>query len=308
VLATAADLKDRAARLIELHGQHEHHTLLDPSTHLHVLDEFAELAPLVAPVAAAFEAMRSSAEELARLRQAIANRAARQELASFQFTELEKAGLQEGEDQKLAATRQVLVSAERVERLCSESYATLYEDDGAVLAALGGVWRRVAELASLDPQFQPYLDARDGIKSQLEDLALFLRRYADSIEASPARLQEVEERLALLERLKRKHGPGLGEVIATRERLRQELWTSTWDERLAKLESSRPTSGVRPTLTERKTSAARQRRGLPGPRRPRPTRDGGDSVRSALRSQPGGGLMDGAGRGPAGVLCLAQSG
>ena len=103
----------------------------------------------------------------------------------------------------------MLASAERVERLCAESYASLYESDDAILAALGGVWRRVAELAALDPQFQPYLEARDGIKSQLEDLARFLRSYADGIEASPARLQQVEDRLALLERLKRKYGPTL---------------------------------------------------------------------------------------------------
>ena len=64
-----------------------------------------------------------------------------------------------------------------------------------VLGQLGGVWRRVGELAGLDMQFQPYLEARDGIKSQLEDLALFLRRYADGIEASPAKLQQIEERL-----------------------------------------------------------------------------------------------------------------
>src|SRR5262249_58739650 len=93
------------------------------------------------------------------------------------------------EDAELAALRQVLSSAERVERLCAESYAALYERDDAILAGLGNVWRRVAELATLDPQFQTYVDSRDGIKSQLEDLALFLRRYADSIEASPAKLQ-----------------------------------------------------------------------------------------------------------------------
>ena len=87
-------------------------------------------------------------------------------------------------------------------------------------AASGGGWR---ELAALDPKFQPYLDARDGIKSQLEDLAGFLRSYADGIEASPARLQQVEERLALLERLKRKHGPTLADVIARRDALRREL-------------------------------------------------------------------------------------
>ena len=110
----------------------------------------------------------------------------------------------------------MLASAERVERLCTESYAALYESDDAVLGASAAVWRRVGELAALDPRFEPYLEARDGIKSQLEDLALFLRRYADGIEASPARLQQVEERLALLERLKRKYGPTLADVIARR--------------------------------------------------------------------------------------------
>ena len=85
--------------------------------------------------------------------------------------------------------------------------------DEAVLAGLGGVWKRVGELATIDPQFAPYVDARDGIKSQLEDLAFFLRSYADGVDASPDRLQQVEDRLALLERLKRKYGPTLQEVI-----------------------------------------------------------------------------------------------
>src|SRR5207247_3812935 len=140
--------------------------------------------------------------------------------------ELDRAAPKPGEpaeDAELAAARQVLVSAERVERLCAESYTSLYESDEAILAGLGAVWRRVGELAALDPRFQPYLDARDGIKSQLEDLALFLRRYADGIEASPARLQQVEERLALLDRLKRKYGPSLDDVVARRDALRSEL-------------------------------------------------------------------------------------
>jgi DNA repair protein RecN (Recombination protein N) len=71
----------------------------------------------------------------------------------------------------------------------------------------------VAELASIDPQFLSYVDARDGIKGQLEDLAFFLRSYSDTVDASPARLQQVDDRLALLERLKRKYGPTLDEVI-----------------------------------------------------------------------------------------------
>jgi DNA repair protein RecN (Recombination protein N) len=242
-LATAGALKDISNRLIELHGQHEHHTLLDPSTHLAVLDTFGRLDGLLAATAAAFDAMRASQDELARVRAAARDRDSRLDLVTFQLGELERAALrapapgETGEDLELAALRRVLASAERVERLCTESYTSLYESDDAILAGLVGVWRRVAELADLDPQFKPYLDTRDGIKSQLEDLAGFLRKYADTIEASPARLQEVEERLALLERLKRKHGPTLADVIARRDALVRELSDlSGAGERIAELE------------------------------------------------------------------------
>jgi DNA repair protein RecN (Recombination protein N) len=258
-LATAGTLKDLASRLIELHGQHEHQTLLDPATHLGVLDTFGGLDTLLTPTRVAFEVMRATAEELARVKQAAAARNARQELAAFQFAELEKAGLKAGEDEELATTRDVLASAERVERLCAESYASLYENDEAVLAGLGAVWKRVAELAALEPKFQPYLEARDGIKSQLEDLALFLRRYADGIEASPARLQHVEERLALLERLTRKYGPTLAAAIEKRDALRRELADlETGHERVAELEKQH--AGARETYLEAARVLARARR------------------------------------------------
>jgi DNA repair protein RecN (Recombination protein N) len=137
----------------------------------------------------------------------------------------------------LAATRQVLASAERIQRLCEDSYAALYESEGAVLAGLAGVWKRVGELAAIAPQFAPYLEARDGIKSQLEDLAFFLRQYAAGVDASPARLQEIEDRLALLERIKRKHGPTLQDAVERGAALKRErdLLTGT-GERAADLE------------------------------------------------------------------------
>ncbi|HUR35826.1 MAG TPA: DNA repair protein RecN [Vicinamibacterales bacterium] len=222
-LTTAGALKELAGRLIELHGQHEHQTLLDPATHLAVLDGFAGLESARAGVSTAFSALQFENNELERLRTAVADRDARLELVTYQLAELDRAALRAGEDEELDATRRILANAERVGRLCDDSYGLLYDRDGSVLAGLGAVWKRVSELATVDPVFQSYLDARDGIKSQLEDLALHLRRYADSIEASPARLQQVEDRLALLERLKRKYGPSLVEVIARRERLRMEV-------------------------------------------------------------------------------------
>jgi DNA repair protein RecN (Recombination protein N) len=115
-------------------------------------------------------------------------KAARLDLIAFQLGELERASPKPAEDEELLAARQVLANAERIQRLCEESYATLYESDGAVLAGLSGVWKRVGELAGIDPQFAPYVDARDSIKSQLEDLSFFLRSYSDGVDASPARL------------------------------------------------------------------------------------------------------------------------
>jgi DNA repair protein RecN (Recombination protein N) len=245
-LATAGGLKELASSLIEIHGQREHQTLLDPSTHLGALDAFGQLEPLVAPVRAMFETMRAAGEAVSRLRRTMADRDARVELVTFQLNELDRANLRAGgaggrpeleEDEELTALRKVLASAEHVERLCEESYASLYESDAAILAGLGHVWRRVSELAALDPKFQPYVDARDGIKAQLEDLALFLRRYADGIEASPARLQQIEERLALLDRLKRKYGPSLADVVARRDALRRELDDlRQGDDRIAQLD------------------------------------------------------------------------
>jgi DNA repair protein RecN (Recombination protein N) len=221
-LATAAALRDLSARLVELHGQHEHQALLDPLAHLPLLDEYADLGEAASNVAAAWTKVRTLREQLERSRMDAREKAARLDLIAFQLGEIEKAAPKAGEDEDLAATKQVLASAERIQRLCQESYDALYDSDAAVLAGLGGVWKRVGELATIDPQFAPYVESRDGIKSQLEDLAFFLRSYADGIDASPGRLQQVEDRLALLERLKRKYGPTLQEVIEKGDALARE--------------------------------------------------------------------------------------
>ena len=262
-LATASVLRDLSSRLIELHGQHEHQTLLDPESHLDVVDAYGGLEPVSAPVAAAFDLWEACRTELSRVRKAVAERQTRQDFLAFQLVELDRAALQSEdstEDIDLASTRQVLASAERVQRLCEESYAALYESDGAVLASLGGVWRRVSDLAALDRRFEPFLNERDGIKSQLEELAAFLRQYGGSIEASSERLQQVEDRLALLERVKRKYGPTLRECVERREALRQELAElERGDERIAELEAEHARAREQFLSSARALSDARRR-------------------------------------------------
>ena len=216
-LATAAALKDLSNTLVELHGQHEHQQLLDPGQHLFVLDAWGHFEPLRERVSGAFARVQAARNQIDRLRMDDRERAARLELVEFQLAELTTARLTPDEDQALSVDRQILRSADRVQRLCHDSYAELYEAEHAALAGLDHVWKRVGELASFDPRFVPYLESRDGIKAQLEDLAFTLRDFAEGIDASPGRLQEVEDRLALLERLKRKHGPTLADVISRRD-------------------------------------------------------------------------------------------
>ena len=170
-LATSAALRDLSQRLVELHGQHEHQALLDPTTHLPLLDSYAGLEADAGAVAAAWTDVRSLREQLDRSRMDAREKTARLDLIAFQLGEIDKASPRPGEDDELVATKQVLASAERIQKLCEESYASLYESDAAILAGLGGVWKRVGELATFDARFAPYVDARDSIKGQLEDLA-----------------------------------------------------------------------------------------------------------------------------------------
>ena len=175
-LATAGALRELADRLVELHGQHEHQTLLDPLTHLALVDESAVLEPLIEPITIAWNSMRRLREQRDRARMDDREKAARLELIAFQLGEIEKAALKPGEDEELATSKRVLANAERVRRLCEESYATLYESDQAVLSGLAQVWKRLAELATIEPKFADQLDTRESIKSQLEDMSSSIAR------------------------------------------------------------------------------------------------------------------------------------
>jgi len=222
-LVTAAALRELAGALVDLHGQHEHQVLLDPSTHLDVIDGYSQLADereKVATVFAAWQALRLEREQLL-VRQR--DNASRAEFMAFQLAEIDRVQPKAGEDDELAATRQVLANADKLQRLCAEAYTALYDGDQAALSSLGLVWRKVTELAAIDERFAPHLAARDPVKAALEDLSYFLRSYSADIDDSPSRLQEVEDRVAALERLKKKHGPTLADVLAKAVQLRLEL-------------------------------------------------------------------------------------
>jgi DNA repair protein RecN (Recombination protein N) len=262
-LVTTAVLRDWGRSVVDLHGQHEHHRLLDPAGHLGVLDAYAGHQALVDQVAAAHGEWRAAASRLERSRMGGREKQARIEIATFHLEEIDAVAARHDEDEQLEAERVVLANADRLTRLSGDAYAALYEGDDAVLPGLSTVWRRVADLAELDGRFQPYLEQRDAVKSALEDLAYFLRSYAADLDGSPDRLQTVEDRLAALERVKRKHGPTLADVLTKRQALRAELdELGAGEDQIATLEATEQRQrelflGIADRLSESRTAAAK---------------------------------------------------
>jgi DNA repair protein RecN (Recombination protein N) len=215
-------LRDLAPRLAVIHGQHEPQGLLDPSTHIDLLDHFAG-ADDGRPLAEFYRDLRAAEAALERLRGDRREAERRREMLEFQAGEIERAGLGSGEEEALRVEKARQANAGRLASLSGEAYGLLYDDEAAALARLGQVFRRVEELAAIDPSFRPFLDGRAAALAPLEDLALRLRDYREQLEVSPGRLDEIEGRLAVIERLKKKYGATLEEVLAFGERCRREL-------------------------------------------------------------------------------------
>ena len=215
-------LRDLAPSLAVIHGQHEPQGLLDPATHLDVLDHFAGVHE-GRPVSEFFRDVRAAEAALERHRSDRREGERRREMLEYQAAEIEKAALVPGEEESLRAEKARQANAGRLASLSGEAYALLYDDEDAVLGRLGQVYKRVDELAAIDPDFRADAEGKRGLLAPLEDLALRLRDYHEKLEVSPGRLDEIESRLAPIERLKKKYGASVDDVIAFGERCRREL-------------------------------------------------------------------------------------
>ena len=205
-------LKDLGPHLATIHGQHEPQGLLDPAAHLELLDAHVGEPSLRSAVATAHKRLRAAESALEALRRDRREGERPREMLAFQAGEIEKAALEPGEEEALRREKALQANAGKLLALSGEAYALLFEDEAAVVSRLGQVYRRVEELGAIDPAFAPHLEARASVRAQLDDLALFLRDYQEGIQVSPGRLDEIESRLALIERLKRKYGETVEDV------------------------------------------------------------------------------------------------
>ena len=222
-LATAGDLANTVAGLIDIASQHDQQSLTDAESQMAILDAFAENEQLRADMAAAHRTLAETTAALASFNADARTRAEREDLLKFQLGELEAAALQPGEDERLRVERERLKGAEKFFAAASRGEEVLYAQEGAVVGLIGAVARELGPLAPLDPELASALERLVGAQATVEDVARDLGRYASHVRSDPARLNEVEERLFLLSRLCRKHGGTLAEVIERRETIAREL-------------------------------------------------------------------------------------
>jgi len=219
--ATVAVLRQLAPHLATIHAQNESILSFDPPARLELLDGFA--GSQIEPVAEACETWKGIRARIEQLEHGEQDRLRLVDLWTFQKREIEEAKLQAGEDERLETEKRVLANAEKIYNAAMQAFDLLYEGDASTSSSLRAAEKQIEELARYEPKFQEALAALETARISVEDVGATVRDYAGGIHASPEHLAEVEDRLALLDRLKRKYGPALEDVISFRADVARKL-------------------------------------------------------------------------------------
>ncbi|MGE5838509.1 MAG: DNA repair protein RecN, partial [Deltaproteobacteria bacterium] len=237
-MATLQMLARLGQMMISISGQHEHQRLLKPENHQAFLDDFSGLVEERESLRRAFNEHQALKERRDALKREILEREDRQDLARFQREEIEKAALRPGEEDKLEAEKKRLVYAEKLLEEVREVYGLLYERDHSVLSGLSQSMRKLEKGADLEERLKAIVKTLASARAEIEDSAMELRELQRGIVMDSRRLEEVEERLQLIRKMKRKYGASLEEILLRKDRLAEQMDTLDQSrEELGRLES-----------------------------------------------------------------------
>ena len=219
--ATVATLRQLAPHLATIHAQNESLLSFDAAARLDLLDAFA--GTQLEATEEAFARWKHAARRIEELERDEQDRLRLLDLWTFQKREIEEAKLQPGEDERLETEKRVLSNAEKIYTAAMNAFDLLYEGSASTSSSLRSAQKHIEELARYEPKFREALEALDSARISVEDIGATLRDYAGAIQASPEHLAEVEDRLAALDRLKRKYGPTVGDVIRQSDEVSRKL-------------------------------------------------------------------------------------
>jgi DNA repair protein RecN (Recombination protein N) len=263
-------LEELGGTLVDIHGQHEQQSLLATAKQLDALDAFGRLYELRGRYEQAYQGWKELRAQLDALQSDGVDRARREDMLRFQAREIEQAGLLPDEEERLRSERQRLVHAHRLRELAHEAHVELQADEQAVLTRLGRIGRTLAELAQTDPAMGDCEQAAMDSVIQLKELAGRLRDYAQQLEPDPDRQAVVEDRLDLIQRLKKKYGGSVEAVLLTGSRVQEELQLlDNREEKTAELiarldEEARRLSTLAQQLSKKRIDAAKRMMRLVG--------------------------------------------
>ena len=221
-LAPRSVLDEIGDSLVHIYGQHEHETLLQPESHLALLDGFAELELSARAMQMSYKTLSAAWNELNEAKQSLEQKRREKGLLEAQAEELARSRLKPGEEEELRAAKNVLAHSEKLYQGCREGEELLYEGDAALVGRLGKYSGRLRELAGVDQHLRPTVELLESSLAQIQEAAAQLRRYAERIHFDRGSLEQVEDRLAEIQRLKRKYGGSIEDIL----RLHEEIKTS----------------------------------------------------------------------------------
>ncbi len=234
---SVATLKAVGDLLVDVHGQHEHQSLLHPETHIEILDAYGGLEK---PLEEYREAYGRFREKIAARGELIARRRnidERRAVVEYQLREIDKVGPRGSEDEEIERELRVAEHAERIALLSSEIVGGLYDGEGAALELIARAERSMEELARIDASLDPLRAELNSTRAALEELVRSVRQYAERVEFDPSRIESMRQRLNLLVGLKRRFGASLEEIAARGEELRKEYGSmDSLDDRIGVLE------------------------------------------------------------------------
>ena len=222
-LATLSMLSFLSEFLVNISGQHEHQVILNAENHIDILDEFGNLLPLRSEFADLYDEYQTIKSRLEELETINREGEKHEEFLRFQLKEIEDAGITIGEDVSLAGEKNILNNVKKLMEYAAGSYDVLYGKGGSILEELGGTINNIKEIKKIDPELKISEQEIDSIFFSLEDCAFTLRDYVKNISVDPGRLEEIEDRLEYLGKLKRKYGGTLEEVLETKKGIEKEL-------------------------------------------------------------------------------------
>ena len=212
-LANLATLSALGACLADIHGQHEHQSLLSLERQMEMLDSFGNLAALRTDLSETYFRLQDVRTKLAELEAGERDRAQREDMLRFQKSEIEAAMLKPGEDAELASEQKLLANSEKLAELSRAADEALYSADNSVLSGLKKAVTGLREIAAIDSRLAPALELCEAGRAQIEEVAREMSAYADRVEFDPDRLEQIGDRLDLIQKLKKKYGATIEEII-----------------------------------------------------------------------------------------------